>query len=273
MAAAWQEAYRAECPPFDPEFSETDRQMGRVPERIRTWPGAKVSGSHFRRMAAIGAAAGWLTEDQPWHHGFGPGSPLAKLVGADGQVLLLGAPLDRLTILHHAESLVDSPEKRMASHVIPVRERGEVVWRMVSDHDTSTAIGAFPYQRAVGDQDPFAVIGQLALDAGCGVSGLVGKAEVTVPGRTAGAIRHRMADQRIRVLTPGRRCLRPLRSARARALVVHAAVKSPLSQGTGPAHRGDLPEIASAATIIHHRSMDDVLPTARRGALGRRERG
>jgi aminoglycoside 3-N-acetyltransferase len=54
-------------------------------------------------MAAIGAAAGWLTEDQPWHHGFGPGSPLAKLVEADGQVLLLGVPPDRLTILHHAE--------------------------------------------------------------------------------------------------------------------------------------------------------------------------
>jgi len=53
---AWQEAYRSERPPFDPEFSETDRQMGRVPERIRTWPGARVSGSHFRRMAAIG----WL---------------------------------------------------------------------------------------------------------------------------------------------------------------------------------------------------------------------
>jgi aminoglycoside 3-N-acetyltransferase len=173
----WQEAYRAECPPFDPEFSETDRQMGRVPERIRTWPGAQVSGSHFRRMAAIGSAAGWLTDDQPWDHGFGPGSPLAKLVEADGEVLLLGAPLDRLTILHHAESLVDSPQKRLASHVIPVRKGGQVIWRDVSDHDTSTAIGAFPYERAVGDQDPFAVIGQLALDAGCGVSGLVGNAE------------------------------------------------------------------------------------------------
>src|ERR1700728_342698 len=172
----WQEAYRAECAPFDPQFSETDRQMGRVPERIRTWPGAKVSGSHFRRMTAIGAAAGWLTEDQPWHHGFGPGSPLAKLVEADGQVLLLGAPLDRLTILHHAESLVDSPQKRMARHVIPVREGGEGVWRDVFDHDTSTALGAFPYERAVGDQDSFAVIGQLALDAGCGGSGLGGKA-------------------------------------------------------------------------------------------------
>jgi aminoglycoside 3-N-acetyltransferase len=173
----WQEAYRAECPPFDAQFSETDRQMGRIPERIRTWPGARISGSHFRRMAAVGAAAGWLTEDQPWDHAFGPGSPLAKLVEADGQVLLLGAPLDRLTILHHAESLVDSPQKRMAHHVIPVRERGQVVWRDVVDHDTSTALGAFPYERAVGDRDPFAVIGQQALDAGCGISGLAGKAE------------------------------------------------------------------------------------------------
>jgi aminoglycoside 3-N-acetyltransferase len=173
----WQAAYRAECPPFDPEFSEADRQMGRVAERIRTWPGAKVSGSHFRRMAAIGPAAGWLTQNQPWHHGFGPGSPLARLTEAGGQVLLLGAPLDRLTILHHAESLVDSPQKRMARHVIPVRDGSGVVWREVRDHDTSTAIGAFPYERAVGDQDPFAVIGQLALDAGCGVSGRAGKAD------------------------------------------------------------------------------------------------
>jgi aminoglycoside 3-N-acetyltransferase len=175
--AEWQEAYRSECPPFDPGFSETDRQMGRVPERIRTWPGAKVSGSHFRRMAAIGSAAAWLTEDQPWDHGFGPGSPLAKLVEADGQVLLLGAPLDRLTILHHAESLAGSPHKRMASHVIPVREDGQITWREVCDHDTSTAIGAFPYRQVTGDQDPFAVIGQLALDAGCGHGGLVGNAE------------------------------------------------------------------------------------------------
>jgi aminoglycoside 3-N-acetyltransferase len=173
----WQQAYRSERPPFDPQFSEADRQMGRVPERIRTWPGVKVSGSHFRRMAAIGARAGWLTEDQPWDHGFGPGSPLAKLVEADGQVLLLGTALDRLTILHHAESLVDSPHKRLASHLIPVRADGQVIWREVRDHDTSTAIGAFPYERAVGDRDPFAVIGQLALDAGCGAIGRVGKAE------------------------------------------------------------------------------------------------
>jgi hypothetical protein len=64
----------------------------------------------------------------------------------------------------------------MAHHEIPVREGGEVVSRDVFDHDTSTALGAFPYERAVGDQDPFAVIGRLALDAGCGISGMAGNA-------------------------------------------------------------------------------------------------
>jgi aminoglycoside 3-N-acetyltransferase len=81
--------------------------MGRVPERIRTWPGASVSGSHFRRMVALGARAEWLTEHQPWDHAFGPGSPLAKLVEADGQILLLGAPLDAWSYLFAARPLVD----------------------------------------------------------------------------------------------------------------------------------------------------------------------
>lgn len=33
---AWQQAYRAGLPPFDPQLSEADHQMGRLPERIRT---------------------------------------------------------------------------------------------------------------------------------------------------------------------------------------------------------------------------------------------
>jgi aminoglycoside 3-N-acetyltransferase len=172
----WQDAYRSERPPFDAQFSEADPQMGRVPERIRTWPGARASGSHFRRMVAVGPQAGWLTADQPWDHAFGPGSPLAKLVQADGQILMLGAPLDRLTIIHHAESLVDGPEKRLATHVIPVSDGSGMVWREVRDHDTSTARGAFPYERAVGDQEAFEVIGRLALEAGCGVTGRAGEA-------------------------------------------------------------------------------------------------
>lgn len=175
--AAWQRAYRAELPPFEPGLSEADHEMGRLPERIRTWPGAKASTGHVMRMVALGAQADWLTRGQPWDHPAGPGSPLAKLVEAGGQVLMLGAPLDTLTLLHHAEALVDAPGKRMVTYAIPVRDGDRVRWREVRDHDTSSR-GAFAYDQVIpGGQDAFAVIGTMALAAGAGISGRIGDAE------------------------------------------------------------------------------------------------
>lgn len=172
----WQRAYLEELPPFDPDLSEADHEMGRLAERIRTWPGARASTGHVMRMVAVGPGADWLTRDQPWDHPQGPGSPLAKLVEAGGQVLMLGAPLETLTILHHAEALVDSPEKRLVTYRIPVREGNEVVWKEVRDHDTS-ARGAFPYERFVAPgRDAFDLIGTEAVDAGCGTRGQVGEA-------------------------------------------------------------------------------------------------
>jgi len=173
----WQRAYREELPPFDPQLSAADPEMGRIAERIRTWPGARASTSHVFRMIAIGRRAEWLTADQPWDHPQGSGSPLAKLVQDDGQVLMLGAPLDTLTILHHAEALVDSPERRSVAYGIPVAEGDRVVWREVQDIDTSSR-GAFPYERFVpAGVDPFIVIGQAALQAGCGRRAGVGDAD------------------------------------------------------------------------------------------------
>ena len=94
----WRDACRSERPPFDPLRSEADPQMGRVPERIRTGPGAVASGSHYRRMVAVGRKAEWLTGGQPWDHASGPGSPLAKLVqAADPAARRPAAPSD-----HHS---------------------------------------------------------------------------------------------------------------------------------------------------------------------------
>jgi aminoglycoside 3-N-acetyltransferase len=170
-------AYRSAMPPFDPALSGADPDHGRIPERIRTWPGARASDGHVMRMVAVGARAEWLTADQPWDDPQGRGSPLAKLVEADGQVLMLGAPLDTITLLHHAESLVDSPDKRAWTYPIPVRDGDAVVWREVHDHDTSSR-GAFPYERVVPEgEDAFAVIGRDALAAGCGRRGTVGDAD------------------------------------------------------------------------------------------------
>jgi aminoglycoside 3-N-acetyltransferase len=172
----WQKAYLAELPPFDPVLSEADHEMGRFAERIRTWPGARASSGHVMRMVAIGPQAEWLTRDQPWDYPQGPGSPLAKLVEAEGQVLMLGAPLETLTILHHAEALVDSPDKRLVSYRIPLRDGNEVVWKEVRDHDTSSR-GAFPYERFVpAGRDAFDVIGTEAVEAGFGRRGRVGEA-------------------------------------------------------------------------------------------------
>lgn len=171
----WQEAYRREMPPFDQHLSGADHDMGRFAERVRTWPGAVPSSAHVMRMIAVGPDAEWLTADHPWDHGNGPGSPLAKLVEAEGQVLMLGAPLEKLTLLHHAEALVDSPEKRLVTYPIPVREGDAVVWREVQDHDTSGR-AAFPYDRFVPkDVDEFEFIARAALKARCGVAGKVGE--------------------------------------------------------------------------------------------------
>ena len=52
--------------------------------------------------------------------------------------------------------------------------------------------------------------------------------------------------------------------ARAGVVVVHAAVQVAADTATAGSHGvtvADLPEIASAATIIHHGSMDDVMPS------------
>src|SRR5450755_2344179 len=174
--AEWQHAYRAELPPFDPELSEADHDMGRIPERIRTWPGAKASTAHVARMVAIGSRADWLTRDQPRDFPAGAGSPLAKITEAGGQVLMIGSPLSTITLLHHAEALVDGPEKRMVAYAVPVTEGDRVVAR-VHDQDTGS-LGAFPYERvAAGPSGAFAAIGRLALAAGCGSTGQVGDAE------------------------------------------------------------------------------------------------
>jgi aminoglycoside 3-N-acetyltransferase len=72
---------------------------------------------------------------------------------------------------------VDGPDKRLARHVIPVREGSTVVWRDVRDHDTTTALGALSYRRVAGDQETFQVIGELTLEAGCGVTGQIAEAQ------------------------------------------------------------------------------------------------
>ena len=168
------DAYRRDPPMFEPDVSEGAREYGRLPERIRTWPGAMHSSHPEARFSAVGRRARWITEGHPWHHPYGPGSPLAKLVEADGHVLMLGAPLETITLLHHAEELADVAEKIQVAYHVPIRNNGALEWHEIRDIDTSN--GAFPYARVVGDRDAFEVIGQEVLAAGIGVRDMIGQA-------------------------------------------------------------------------------------------------
>ncbi|MFG2426313.1 aminoglycoside 3-N-acetyltransferase [Streptomyces sp. NPDC048590] len=172
----WQHAVRSGHPAYDPVLSEADHDNGRLPEALRRWPGAVRSRHPDVSCAALGAAAGELMADHPWDDPHGPGSPLAKLVGLGGRVLMLGAPLETLTLLHHAEALAQAPGKRFVEYEQPVLEDGRRVWRRFRDIDSSK--GAFDYSPLTpAGQDPFETIGQDMLAAGIGRRGKVGAAD------------------------------------------------------------------------------------------------
>lgn len=168
------DAYRTEPPAFDPAISEAVREHGRVPERLRTWPGARRSAHPEASVAALGARAEWIA-DPHTGDGYGPESPFARLVEADGQVLMLGAPLDTITLLHHAESIARARGRRELTYTVRVREGERIVERTLTDIDTRD--GAYDYAALRLETDEFEAIASDALAAGRGTRGRVGYAD------------------------------------------------------------------------------------------------
>jgi len=166
------EAYLEECPAFDPERSRANRKWSILTEYLRTWPGARRSDHPEASVAAVGAKAEWLTEDHPLNYPYGPGSPFAKLCEAGGKVLLLGSPLNAVTILHHAETIARIPSKRVVRYKMPVLRRGKRVWVEIEDIDTGGGI-----VEGHSSEEYFATIVEEYLAAGKGRSGRVGAAE------------------------------------------------------------------------------------------------
>lgn len=127
-------------PGFDPARTRAARQNGTLPEFLRTTPGACRSGNPGASVAAIGARAPWLTADHPLDYGYGPGTPLARLVDAGGKVLMLGAPLDTMTLIHHAEHLADLPGKHVIHSETPFAGPNGTQWRMIEEFDTGDPV-------------------------------------------------------------------------------------------------------------------------------------
>ena len=132
--------WRDHVPGFDVAASRAVRMNGVIAEFVRTTPGARRSANPGASVAALGKLADWITADHPQDYGYGPGTPLAKLVEVEGRVLMVGAPWDTMTLVHHADHLADIPDKNMVRHEVPFAAVGGTEWRFMEEFDTSEPI-------------------------------------------------------------------------------------------------------------------------------------
>jgi len=169
--------FREHALPFDPATSRATRDNGAFPELLRTTPGARRSGNPGASCVALGHRAGFFVGDHAMDYGYGPESPFGELVAAEGKVLMLGAPLDTMTLLHHAEHKARLPNKRRVRVEQPVRTAaGDIEWRWIEEYNTSDPVIA-----GLAD-DYFAQVVSDFLAEGEGVRGKVGNADcVLVP--------------------------------------------------------------------------------------------
>jgi aminoglycoside 3-N-acetyltransferase len=168
------EALLAGTPPFDKLITPAEQDNGVLAEVFRTAPGTVVSDHPEGRFAARGRRATELMHDVPWHDYYGKGSPLERLLEMDGKVLRLGADIDTVTLLHHAEWLAPIENKRrVRRHRVVQGDRGEPVVRVVDTLDDSEGIA--DYEGVEGDE--FGVILTDYLATGRAQTGQVGGAQ------------------------------------------------------------------------------------------------
>jgi aminoglycoside 3-N-acetyltransferase len=166
LAPDLRQTYLDQHPPFDPATSRSVRENSILAEFLRTWPGSQRSLNPEASIVANGAQAPWITHDHPFNYGYGAGSPLEKLVARGGHILMLGASLDHVTLLHYAEYRARLRHKNVVHYPCPVLREGRKVWVTIEDFDTGESHADYSFEE----------ITTAYLAAGYGNQGKVGNA-------------------------------------------------------------------------------------------------
>jgi len=158
-------------PVFDKRIAHAARDHGVLHETLRNWPGALRSDHPDAGVAAIGRLAHWIASEHPFQYGYGEGSPFERIVQASGRVLMIGAPLDTITLLHYAEHKANIPDKRLHRYLRLMPGANGPAWIDFEEFDT---------REPVNDKLPADCFDRIARDhlaAGFGRRGRIGSAE------------------------------------------------------------------------------------------------
>ena len=167
----FESADEPEVPVFDKRIAHAARDHGILHEAMRTWPGALRSDHPDAGVVAIGARAEWITSSHSFQYGYGEGTPFARVVEAHGSVLMLGAPLDTITLLHHAEHKARIPGKRVVRYRRLMPTPAGAQWITFEEFDT-----VHPCHDAL-PENTFELIARDYLSSGRGTTGRVAQAE------------------------------------------------------------------------------------------------
>jgi len=136
-------------PPFNPDTAPSTRDHGILPEMLRHRHDVKRSMNPEASMIAMGRYADALTRDHAFDYGYGMESPLAKLITLQGKVLMLGAPLDTVTLLHHAEAIANMRDKRVIHYQCPMLQNEKTVWVDIEDFCTGDPHHDYSFEQIV----------------------------------------------------------------------------------------------------------------------------
>ncbi|MCR4266638.1 aminoglycoside 3-N-acetyltransferase [Nitratireductor sp. ZSWI3] len=135
---------RDRWPAFDPATAGVERSFGLLNAFLVRRPGARRSAHPDASMVAIGAHADHLVAPHDMNSAYGPGSPIERFVALGGKVLLLGAPLDAVTVLHYAEAIADIANKRWVTCEMPLIDgAGNKVWVRGEDFDSNGILDCY----------------------------------------------------------------------------------------------------------------------------------